>query len=88
MNLLAINTDPMKKNLGFKLLFKNTLVFFSTSCDPILTNAMQKLEIKKKKKSLYAQKKTTPADGDKAKNSESLCSDQKIFWISSIIMSI
>lgn len=40
---------------------------------------MQKLEIKKKKKSLYAQKKTTPTDGDKAKNSESLCSDQKIF---------
>lgn len=41
---------------------------------------MQKLEIKKKKKkSLYAQKKTTPADGDKAKNSESLCLDQKIF---------
>lgn len=88
MNLLAINTDPMKKNLGFKLLFKNTLVFFSTSCDPILTNAMQKLEIKKKKKSLYAKKKTTPTDGDKAKNSESLCSDQKIFWTSSIIMSI
>lgn len=40
---------------------------------------MQKLEIKKKKKVYMLKKKTTPADGDKAKNSESFCSDQKIF---------
>lgn len=37
---------------------------------------MQKLEIKKKEKTLYAQK-TPAADGNKAKDSKSLHSDQK-----------
>lgn len=55
---------------------------------PNINKCYAKIGDKEEEKSLYAKKKTTPADGDKAKNSESLCSDQKIFWISSIIMSI
>lgn len=50
---LVFITDSKKKGLGFKISVSTTL------CDPMLTNGMQKLEIKRKKEKLCMLKKIT-----------------------------
>lgn len=50
---LVFITDSTKKGLGFKISVSTTL------CDPMLTNGMQKLEIKRKKEKLCMLKKIT-----------------------------
>lgn len=57
---LVFITDSKKKGLGFKIWVSTTL------CDPMLTNGMQKLEIKRKKNSVCSKK--SPADDKDSKS--------------------
>lgn len=57
---LVFITDSKKRGLGFKISVSTTL------CDPMLTNGMQKLEIKRKKNSVCSKK--SPADDKDSKS--------------------